>query len=669
MDGQLAGPTLVAAFLGQGGALLGERVSWLEPLGMPTFWRDLLTGAVLGFLAGLVVGLGSFVARLLPAAGQARPEYDVAAVALLVEVGSLTAMGLALGGAVAVARLGVRLFGGQVVLVIGLTGALLGMRVALGLGARAATHANRPPATPDEPWVILAALAGTVAVFLLGQALMARANRTFRILLPLVGVSVVLVPVMLGVATFLNRFRAAEADAPRLEETARRWGVAAGAGLAGREAAPNVLVITIDSLRPDYLGSYGHPEVQTPYLDTLADQGARFTAASTVQPTTLPAHISLLTGLYPANHGARIHIGALVDDRFDTLPMILKGAGYETGAFYTYIGLRPEFSNLQRGFDDYADTTLGLPPQMQDPVYGRTARLLGRLLEQAPLARLAEGMLGTTSDLEGQLGDRADVTTDAALAWLDARQTAPFFLWVHYFGPHYPYTPPPPFDTVYDPGYTGATDGGWPTIRFLQSDGRLAERDVQHVRALYAGEVSFTDQQIGRLFERLRQSGAWDKTIVAVLADHGQSLGENDLWFHNSRVAQAMSAIPLLVRYPPLVPPSVVEVPVQTIDVMPTILEMLGIGGREALDGRSLLPLMRGEEDGVGRVAIVERGDRGEVAVREGDWRLVWDVSLDQVALYDLRADPFEGTDLSGREPQIVARLKAIYQGWAAAYP
>ncbi len=659
---------------------------------MPTFWRDLLSGTVLGFLAAFAFGFGHFVVRLLPAAGQIRPEYDVAAVALLVDVGSLTAMGLALGGAVGVVRLRRRLPGGQVVLVIGMTGTLLGMRVALGLGARALAHANRPPASTDEPWVILAALAGTVLVFLLGQAWMARASRGNRILLCLAGASVVLVPVTLGVATFLNRFRAAEADAPRLAETARRWGVGAGAGLAGREGAPNVLLITIDSLRPDYLGSYGHPKIQTPNLDAVAADGVRFTAASTVQPTTLPAHISLLTGLYPANHGARIHIGALVDDRFDTLPMILKGGGYETGGFYTYIGLRPEFSNLQRGFDDYADTTLGLPPQMRDPVYGRTARLLGRLLEQAPLARLAEGMLGATSDLEGQLWDRADLTTDAALAWLGARttvsglgspvsglgtrdagletrSTAPFFLWVHYFGPHYPYTPPPPFDTMYDPDYTGATDGGWSTVRFLQSEGKLAEPDVQHVRALYGGEVSFTDQQIGRLFERLRQQGVWDKTIVAVLADHGQSLGENDLWFHNARVTQAMSAIPLLVRYPPLVSPGVVEVPVQSIDVMPTILEMLGIGGREALDGQSLLPLMRGEEGGAGRVVITERGDRGEVALREGNWRLVWDVSLDQLALYDLQADPFEGTDLSGQEPEIVARLKGIYEEWARAYP
>ena len=285
------------------------------------------------------------------------------------------------------------------------------------------------------------------------------------------------------------------------------------------------MIITIDSLRPDYLGAYGNTAVQTPHLDRIARDGAYFTAASTIQATTLPTHLSLFTGVYPATHGGRDHIGALLPDRFDTLPMVLKAAGYRTAAFYSYIGLRPEYSNLHRGFDVYQDMTQGLPSHMAAAAYGHTSRLLKRVLDESPLAKVTEEAVAATTGLEERLWDRAELTTDAALGWLKDPGSGPFFLWVHFFDPHYPYTPPPPYDRMYDSEYTGSSDGDWPTIRFLQQGGQAADRDVTRVRAAYAGEVTYVDREVGRLFQHLRDAGLWERTLAFVLADHGQALG------------------------------------------------------------------------------------------------------------------------------------------------
>jgi arylsulfatase A-like enzyme len=623
------------------------------------------SGSLLGVLLGLAWGIAHGWLRVLEEGGTA-PEYDVLVAVTAIEAGSLGAIGFLLGGLISLLGLKLPLLrtpGAYVGLV--LIGTTL-IRLGIGAMSRAETSANRNPIPPDEPVAVVAALSAAAAIWVVLRWAVGN-RRALAGKLVLAGSFLTVMALMgLGITSFTAR--PAPGAPARVDSAvvAQRWGLSTSA-----EHPPNVLIVSIDALRADFLGSYGNPLVKTPNLDRLAVEGARFSAMTTVQPTTLPTFLSLFSGVYPATHRGRSHIGSLLPDRFDTLAMVMKAGGYQTAGFITYIGLRPEYSNLQRGFDTYQDTTQGLPPDMADPLKGQAARLAGRLLENVPLAKLTEDLVKRTSELETTLWDRADITTDAALGWLRARPSpAPFFLWVHYFGPHYPFTPPPPFDTVYDPQYAGSINGDWPTIRLLQEGGQLSERDIQHVRALYGGEVAYNDQEVGRLFRELQSSGEWDRTVVIALADEGESLGEKGQWFHNIGVSQVMSAVPLLIRYPTNVPAgTVVDAPVQTIDVFPTVLDLVGIGGRGGLEGQSLAPLMSRATSGDDRAAIVERGDRAIAGVRWRDWKLVVYPAEDRVVLYDVRKDPLEYTELQSQYPEVVRQLRERFNAWYKAHP
>lgn len=612
-------------------------------------------GGYLGFVLGSTIGLGHALFR-----SRSVGDLDVAAAVLLVEAGGLTLMGALFGGFLGLLRALLRK--PEPVFVAVLLLGLLGMRVGLTVWGRSYTNPNRQPLAPDEPLVLVAGL----AVAFLAYGLIATQRVVGRAAgLGLAAASVVLLaPLIGGVAALGQRLTTAGSEASVMPSVHVEIPVQEDGG------RPNVLVISIDSLRPDYLSSYGAVN-DTPNLDLLAREGARFTAASTVQPTTSPAHQSLLSGVYPATHGAREHIGTLLPDRFHTLATILQPAGYRTGGVFTYIGLRGAFSNLHRGFDLYEDTTIGVPAYLDNEITAQGSRLLRRVLDFVPMAKVAEDLLKQTSELEGNLTDRADVTTEAAVRFLrSAGPEDPFFLWVHYFGPHYPFTPPAPYDKKYLPPYDAAVTGELSTIRQIQRGAQLSPESIEYLAGLYAGEVSYTDQEIGRLFAVLRQRGVFDRTIIIVLADHGTSMQEHGMWFHNVALTQPMIAIPMLLRYPPAVPAGVVsDAPVQTIDVMPTVLDALGAVPPPEVEGRSLLPLANGEESGLDRVTVSETGGRGQIALRMGRWKLSLNLDEGLRKLFDLQQDPLESIDVATREPAMVQRLMEEYRRWAAAHP
>ena len=236
--------------------------------------------------------------------------------------------------------------------------------------------------------------------------------------------------------------------------------VVAFPGRTGRSGWLNVLLITLDTTRADYLGCYGG-SVQTPALDDLARRGVLFSQALTPAPITLPAHASLLTGLYPHHHAARTNGFYRLEDTHKTLARELKNAGYATGAIISAMVLGSRYG-LAAGFDNYHDDFSDARPQPQ-----------GYEAER-----------------------RADRTTDHAVAWLREHCGGPFFLWVHYFDPHVPYDPPPPYAQ-------------------------------QYAQNPYAGEIAFMDAQLGRLLDALQQLGLGDNTLVIAAGDHGESLNEH----------------------------------------------------------------------------------------------------------------------------------------------
>ncbi len=432
------------------------------------------------------------------------------------------------------------------------------------------------------------------------------------------------------------------------------------------EAGPgarNLLLITIDTLRSDHLGCYGDREAETPRIDALAAEGVLFEQAISQIPLTGPSHTTMLTGLYPVSHGATTNgrrprrVGA-------GLPAALAGAGYRTAAFVSGFTLTHQASGLGRWFDRYDDD---LSPWSWLPEPASHARL----------PRLAT-MLGPRLGHEWRpVERRAEATTGRATAWLRGHGERPFLLWVHYFDPHRPYDPPAPFDRRFDPSYDGEADGGW-------FDGaeharvRATPRDAEHLRALYSGEIAYTDTQVGRLLDALVEAELDDSTVVILTADHGESLGEHDYWFdHSERLYEPSLKVPLIVRLPDRAGGGRrVRTPVRLVDLAPTAAELAGVELPVEPEGVSLVGALAGgpvrERPALSAVrgsqAFPEKSVwsvryRGHKLIRTSAW---W---MDHIRfppareLYDLRSDPAEESNLlalaRAREPESEPRPAA----------
>jgi choline-sulfatase len=386
----------------------------------------------------------------------------------------------------------------------------------------------------------------------------------------------------------------------------------------GTAAGSNVLLITIDTLRADRVGAYGNSSGLTPALDRLAESGLRFETALTPVPLTLPAHASILTGLQPFSHGIRNNTAFRLGQTA-TLATMLKEAGYRTGAFVGAFVLNATFG-LNRGFDVY-DDRFGYKG---DPAGFRIAeRRADRVIQPA-----TEWILQATSRT------RSPGTTGGS------DRSRPWFAWVHLYDPHAPYQAP----AEYGRG-----------------------------RSPYDAEVAFTDAMIARGLDTLRAAGQLDRTIIVVVGDHGEALGDHGEATHGLFTYDATLRVPMLVNAPGI-RAGVVRTPVTSVDLVPTVLELLGLAVPSRLDGRSLLTA---ENDGTRRSralyfealdANLTRGWAPLVGVRVDDWKYI-DLPIPE--LYDVEHDRQEAHNLSARDPGrsrvLQARLKDIVARRGAA--
>jgi arylsulfatase A-like enzyme len=332
----------------------------------------------------------------------------------------------------------------------------------------------------------------------------------------------------------------------------------------------DVVLVTLDTTRPDRLGCYGNAQSATGNLDRLARDGVIFSAAVATSPMTLPAHASILTGLYPQHHGARANSRYRLDDERRTLAEILAESGYATGAFVSSFVLERRFG-LAQGFGVF-DDRVGSSP----------------------------GMLGYAER-------RADQTTDQAIGWLRSRGSQPYFLWVHYYDPHAPNYPPAPYNQM-----------GLPYP--------------------YDGEIALVDHELGRLLAAVESTGR--KTLVVAVADHGEALGEHGELSHGHLVQEATIEIPLILQATGGLGRGVhVDTRVSQVDLMPTILSLLGIEGPRELDGVSLLQAPDGDRALLAEAVDAEFGWARLVAVYQGSLKYVDGPSPE---LYDLARDPLE---------------------------
>lgn len=397
------------------------------------------------------------------------------------------------------------------------------------------------------------------------------------------------------------------------------------------ESPRNLLLITLDTTRADRLGCYGYDKPLTPNLDALAREGVVFDMAIAQAAVTPVSHASILTGLDPYHHGLRVlhgHVANRLNDRHETLAEVWQKAGGQTAAFISAYPVSEAFG-LHQGFDLFDDAFQSIDPAVESD---------------------EKGTVNTDNEQR-----RADATTEAAIQWLDTEYDAqkPMFMWVHYFDPHDPRLLPP--QELVDEFVTETEDR---TQMLLQA---------------YDCEVFYMDAQIGRLFESFKKRGLWEDTIIAVVGDHGEGLGQHDWWSHGI-LYQEQIRVPFILRAPRLKQAPKVKSLVRTVDLMPTLLELTGIDRSlwKKMDGLSLKNAMRtgktredliAYSDSVNILSYGRQDDPSQFdkkhdklyCVMQSGYKLIYhQLKPEQTEFYNLYVDPFELNNLAATKPPVM---------------
>ena len=386
--------------------------------------------------------------------------------------------------------------------------------------------------------------------------------------------------------------------------------------------APNVVLVVLDTLRADHLGSYGHEAARTPVLDRLASEGVRFADAMSQAPWTAASVATLFTGLTPSVHGIDGGVKWGAEDTSGDLPFLVQKS------------LSPRHVTLAQRLQEQGWTTAGFVSN----AYVNTVFGFSQGFEV-----YGDEHDDYSQDIAGAKR-RGEETNRRVRAWLDEGPEEPFFLFVHYNDPHWPYDPLPPFDQGFE-WYTGELTPEKTTM-VVEHGGKgiegLSEQDMDYLRALYDAEIAYLDREVGVLLANVEAASSRD-TLVVVTADHGEEFGDHGNTSHGYTLYQEQVHVPLLVHgleHRGVV----VEDLVRTMDVAPTVLDAVGLPP-ELGEGQSLLPMLEGGAGPTEGFAEATYG-RPEQAIRRGSTKQI--ESPDTVERYDLAEDPRELRDLGG---------------------
>jgi arylsulfatase A-like enzyme len=403
-------------------------------------------------------------------------------------------------------------------------------------------------------------------------------------------------------------------------------------------ARPDVVLVSIDSLRADHLGAYGYTRPTSPTIDRIAASGVRFDQAISTTSWTLPAHAALFTGLYDSAHGL-VDNGQRMADAHVTLAEVLRDHGYHTAGFFGAPYLHPTFG-LDQGFDVYQNC---MTPE----------------LASAESAR-ADSFSASSFAHTDVTGPR---TLAAVQAWLEDLDERPVFMFLHLWDVHYDYIPPREYVQRFDPDYAGPIDGRNFYYNPAIHPGMPA-RDREHVIALYDGEIRFTDDILGRVLDALEQRGRLRNAIVVVTADHGEEFFEHGFKGHQRTLYDEVVRVPLVVSWPGHLPGAVVvEDPVRLIDVMPTVLALAGLPAPPRVQGRDLAPLWRGEplaeEPALTELLVAGRSLR---ALRTARHKWFAQAPEQPAHGYDLARDPGEQHPIQAPKDELARGLQRLRQ-------
>lgn len=387
-----------------------------------------------------------------------------------------------------------------------------------------------------------------------------------------------------------------------------------------------VVVVSIDTLRRDHTSVHAYPRRTTPGLDALASESVVFEDAVSTSSWTLPAHASLFTSTYPSAHGA-VNLNVGLSPSWPNVAALLQEAGFTTQALVTHVYLSREYG-FGEGFDGHQ--------------YLRETRAME--------------------------------VTNRAVRFLTAMGDRDFFLFVHYYDPHWHYDPPAPFDSTFDAAYEGQVSGVWWDFKELDRES-IDPKDLRHVEALYDGEILYTDRHVERLVREMKRLGVFDKTLLIVTSDHGEEFLDHGNWEHQKTLYDEQLRIPLIIKFPggERGGERVAE-PVSLIDVAPTIADVMKLDIPSSFRGVSL----RGVELDASRETWSETehtvDGSHKLALRRGSSspKAIFSIREDDrvtIELFDLGRDPgeLEPLDPAAAQERLEARLRDYLSGVAAA--
>ncbi len=413
---------------------------------------------------------------------------------------------------------------------------------------------------------------------------------------------------------------------------------------------PNILLLTIDTLRADALGCYGHPKSISPEIDQLAEQGVMFEQAITSGSWTQAAFPVMLTSTYASMYGGCL--GPLSPDRPSPVEALSR-SGYQTAAFSTS-PLLSRALGYDRGFNHFVD----LDPEERDPVLRRIKgghRLLGLPATHA-VARLLR-----RQSRPARLYVPAEALTDQFLDWLPETDR-PFFAWLHYMDVHWPYHLENELTRPVEIAQA------WKDLRQLYqanwNGAPISPQQRRHFIELYEKAVRYTDSQIGRLLRALDRAGVLQNSIIILVSDHGEEFLERKHWGHfETNLHDEIVRVPLIFKLPEKPAVQRVTHQVSLLDLMPTILELGGCPAPDGMEGVSLIPLWNGDTSAYApQVAISEmwRDHRHMIALRTREFKYIWDSEHpDQPALYFLSEDPEEQVNVIDQFPEVARDFQA----------
>ncbi len=389
----------------------------------------------------------------------------------------------------------------------------------------------------------------------------------------------------------------------------------------------NVVFISVDTLRPDHLGCYGYARNTSPTIDEIASKGSLFTNVIAQRGQTWPSLTSIMTSLYPVSHGVREN-GMMLAEGKISLAEILRDNGYSCASF-----LANSYYAKWRGF-------------------------------------------------EHQEHGRDNEITTMAIKWLKNNSKKKIFLWIHYIAPHDPYDPPEPYKTLFDPDYKGNINGSREQLyKITLNKIGLRKNDLNHIISLYDGEIASIDNEIKKLINVLRQLKLEDKTLIVFTADHGEDLYQHNFYFqHGASIHDSTLKIPLLFKMPGIISSGKkIDKTVESIDIAPTILNLLEISPQSNFEGTSLYPLIEGKD--IKLNDAYSEWQNKIVSVRTDNFKYIYNPTgyhpkplkeleyfYEKEELYNIKEDPNESLNIAKVNPEVSNNLREKILNWEKNY-